>query len=104
MTLDQGLVECGQSLARLGIRASLCRMYLADLDAFKEGDHGRFTRMVDGRGKQHGDEPTWIGYVKGFLEDPEAPSAGDLYEEAYRMAVRLGIDVVRPDSVGVAVN
>ncbi|MCB1452107.1 MAG: hypothetical protein KDJ43_00550 [Rhizobiaceae bacterium] len=50
------------------IELSKARSYLADLQRWRAGDENRFTRMVDGRGKQLGDAGLWVEYIRQTLE------------------------------------
>lgn len=54
------------------IRLQMARAYLADLRHYRAGDDGRFTRMVDGRGRQLGDAATWLSYIRNALADANA--------------------------------
>jgi hypothetical protein len=53
------------------IRLQLARQKLSDIRQFRTGDDGRFTRMVDGRGKQLGDPATWIAHIRTVLADAD---------------------------------
>lgn len=78
--------------ARACLRQSLVAMYLVDLEAYHDGDKDRFTRMVDGRGKQIGDYDQWVGYVRDGLADPDSQDLElDRWIMNRQRAVALGI-------------
>lgn len=53
------------TIARLEL--SRARAYVHDLQRWRAGDDARFTRMVDGRGKQLGEAGQWVEYVRRIL-------------------------------------
>lgn len=95
MLRPEALTDTDRQALRARVRLSLCRSYLGDLEAEAAGDRDRFTRMVDGRGKQQGSRDAWIGFVVGILSDPDV-KALEGHAEALGRAEALGIDV--PDA------
>ena len=53
------------------IRLQMARQKLSDIRHYRAGDEGRFTRMVDGRGRQLGDLATWIAHIRAVLADAD---------------------------------
>lgn len=52
------------------IKHSLALLYLCDLSEWKSGDATRFSRMVDGRGKQLGDASRWLAHLAHICANP----------------------------------
>ena len=72
------------------LRQSLVASYLVDLEAYHDGDKDRFTRMVDGKGKQLGEYDLWVKYVRAGLADPDAQGLERWVKNRQR-ALALGI-------------
>lgn len=70
-------------------RLKQARAYLADIKAWRNGDDGRFVRMVDGRGKQLGDADQWAAFIRRILED------GDVWTYQRGVAKRIAQDMQR---------
>lgn len=72
------------------LRQSLVASYLVDLEAYQAGDKDRFTRMVDGKGKQLGEYDLWVKYVRAGLADPDAQGL-ERWAANRKRALALGI-------------
>ena len=51
------------------IRLWLLNTYIRDLEAFRDGDEGRFSRMVGSGNVSLGNPAKWRGYVAQFATD-----------------------------------
>ncbi len=51
------------------IRLWLLKAYIRDLEAFRDGDEGRFSRMVGSGNVSLGSPAKWRGYVAQFASD-----------------------------------